>query len=123
MSRLPSVAELAPCLHEAGPESVLERPFPKLIASIGDLDTRELFEHLASDQRGFDLRSVLRFGELDPWVARTCTEREAGLIRDQLQACLLLEPGSHDAPVPSEPRALERWATERGVPDLLRLRR
>ncbi|HTU57006.1 MAG TPA: hypothetical protein VMF89_01210, partial [Polyangiales bacterium] len=89
--RLPSIDELGACLLAAGPASILEWPLVRLIASIEDRDTRELFEHVASDHRGFNLRAILRFRELDPWVARTCTVHEAELIRRQLQAWLELE--------------------------------
>ena len=90
--RLPSIDELGACLLAAGPVSILEWPLVRLIASIEDRDTRELFEHVASDHRGFNLRAILRFRELDPWVARTCTAHEAELIRRQLQAWLESEP-------------------------------
>jgi superfamily II DNA or RNA helicase len=84
-----SIAELSECLLAVGPEHVLEWPLARLIATIEHSDTRELFEHMASDHRGYNLRAVLRFRDLDPWVARTCTAGEAVLMRDQLQAWLL----------------------------------
>lgn len=90
----PSIAELSECLLAAGPVSILEWPLVRLIASIEDADTRELFEHLASDHRGFNLRAILRFRELDPWVARTCTSHEAERIRQQLQRWLQSESAS-----------------------------
>jgi superfamily II DNA or RNA helicase len=93
-------------LLAVGPYEVLEWPLARLVASIEDTDTRELFEHLASDHRGFNLHSVLRFRELDPWVARTCTAREAGLIRVQLQAWL--QQGQSVAPARNAER-VQLW--------------
>lgn len=92
---VPSVAELSACLAAMGSNEVLDMPFARMCDGVADPDTRELFEHLASDHRGYNLRSVLRFDELDPWVARTCTERETQLIRAQLQ-CWLEQTAAHD---------------------------
>ena len=114
--RLPSIDELGACLLAAGPASILEWPLVRLIASIEDRDTRELFEHVASDHRGFNLRAILRFRELDPWVARTCTEHEAELIRRQLQAWLELETSS-GATASGFQRA-QRWRETIAEPEL-----
>jgi superfamily II DNA or RNA helicase len=108
----PSVAELTQCLVALGDPSLLESPLPRVISAIEDADTRELFEHVASDHRGYNLLSILRFNELDPWVARTCTAREATLVRAQLQRWI--ERASVEAP-PLAQRLLETLQHSRGA--------
>lgn len=114
----PSVAELTQCLLAIGADNVLEWPLARVVASIEDGDVRELFEHLASDHRSYNLRSILRFNELDPWVARTCTQREAVLVRQQLQAWI----EQAQRPTPNDRDARQRaWQAHAAPPELAAL--